>query len=270
MAAARTTPEFEAVLRRYYDPLIMEPEHEFHWRVSRLAADNKHLDERIKTWDFSHLMTAKPTCDPSQVFAFLDEHWCIHAVHSREELPADVFMAEEEPYRSDKRMVVTFQQLGVSANMMNTFLHATTGHDELRKEHAKCQAALVEQLKDLELLELSLEADDDPCDERIYRWHQKPEHYLELFQKNVDALEAKMRLLEKYMDSLEAQILLLGKHFSRRMHLMEAFLEHTFTPAEEKRAKKLAKKHTTAVKKEAKLVYALEAVKQHLLRLKAA
>lgn len=268
MAAARTTPEFEAVLRRYYDPLLLDSHHEFHERVLRLAADNKYFDEHVKTWDLSHLKTSpKPTHDPSQVFAFLDKDWCIHAVHSRAELPADVFMGEEEPYCSDKRMVVTFQQLGVSANMMNTFLHITTGHDELRKEHAKCQAALVEQLEDLELLGLSLEADDDPCDERIYRWHQKPEHYLELFMNSADALEAKMQLLEKYMDSLEAQILPLGKHFTERMHLMEAFLEHTFTPAEKERAKMLA---APAVKKEDKVLYAIEAAKQHLLRLKAA
>ena len=155
--------------------------------ILELLFRQKYLESDTLSWDHSYLEKPKPMHDPKEVFVF-QKGDIIDVAYSRSELPDDIFIENEQPRVPGKRLAVTFDRLGVSADMMNTFLCIIENTNEL--------------MANKDLLFASLEADDDPVDERIYRWHKNPNFYLDKFERDLLRLEVDLVELGMHLQKM--------------------------------------------------------------------
>lgn len=195
--------------------------------ILELLFRQRYIECDSLRWDHSYLEKPKPSHNPDDVYVF-ETDGLIDVAYKRSELPEDTFIEGMGQYEPGKRLAVSFKRLGISASMMNTFLCVIENTNEI--------------IENQDVLLLSLEADDDPCDERVYIWHKNPEFYLRKFEND--------------LQRLETDLVVMHTHLLRSVRLVDML-------------NRIHYKKIASANKEAKILYAIEAVKRKLAELKA-
>lgn len=161
-------------------------------QIFDLLSRQEYLEEATPTWNHSWLEKPKPSHNPADVYVFKKGD-IIDVAYGREKLPEDTFIEGEQLRVPGKRLAVTFERLGVSAPLMNTFLHVFDNTNEL--------------LTNQDLLYNAITTGDEPRDERV-------RHLLENPDANLSKIQADVLLLDDDLAEM-------GVHFEGMLQLVD-------------------------------------------------